>query len=331
MTSGNADKHGIDAVVTWVDGNDPRHLAKRQQHLPPALQGVEGAQPTRFNSRGEILYCLGSILKFAPFVRRIYVITDSQVPEGLERLRARFPTAAEKIEIIDHKTIFHGHEDLLPTFNSLAIETMLHRIPGLAQHYIYLNDDFFIIKPVDATDFFRDGKPVLRGRWRQAQEISVRRGIQRIKERFRRTPLELRSVSYKVTQWRGFLTAGMPDRYYWHDHTPHAFDRKQVEAAFSEKPHLMRENAAFRFRDPRQFCVKSFVDAKEIMLQNQQFEPTALVYMQPWRKRWQQAYIRRKLRVAQKPETLFACVQSLDQASDEAAAAVENWLERLIF
>ncbi len=41
----------------------------------------------------------------------------------------------------------------------------MHRIPGLAEHFVYFNDDFFLIKHTKPTDFFRDGLPVLRGKW----------------------------------------------------------------------------------------------------------------------------------------------------------------------
>ncbi len=44
--------------------------------------------------------------------------------------------------------------DGLPTFNSHAIEACLHRIPGLAEHYLYLNDDMIIGRPIDPELFF---------------------------------------------------------------------------------------------------------------------------------------------------------------------------------
>jgi hypothetical protein len=47
--------------------------------------------------------------------------------------------------------------EVLPTFNSCAIETCLHRIPGLSRRFIYFNDDVFLGRPVRKGDFFLPG------------------------------------------------------------------------------------------------------------------------------------------------------------------------------
>ena len=70
-----------------------------------------------------------------------------------------------KVKIIDHKVIFKGFEEFLPVFNSNSIETMVYKIPDLSEHFIYFNDDLFLIKETKPSDFFRDGNPVLRGKW----------------------------------------------------------------------------------------------------------------------------------------------------------------------
>ncbi len=75
------------------------------------------------------------------------------------------PGFRDKIQIVDHTEIFAGFTEFLPTFNSLAIESLIWRIPDLAEHFIYFNDDVFVSAPVGKTDFFQDGAPVLRGKW----------------------------------------------------------------------------------------------------------------------------------------------------------------------
>jgi hypothetical protein len=50
-----------------------------------------------------------------------------------------------------------GETGLLPTFNSQAIESRLHRIPDLAEHFLYLNDDVILGRPVAPTMFFTPG------------------------------------------------------------------------------------------------------------------------------------------------------------------------------
>jgi hypothetical protein len=82
---------------------------------------------------------------YAPWVRKIFIVTDDQKPEWL--------VEDEKVQIVDHTTIFPSGTRL-PTFNSHAIETALHRIPGLSEHFIYFNDDVFCTSPVRKIDFF---------------------------------------------------------------------------------------------------------------------------------------------------------------------------------
>ncbi|MFL1380180.1 hypothetical protein [Nocardiopsis protaetiae] len=82
---------------------------------------------------------------YAPWARHVYLVTDAQVPAWLE-------TSAAGITVVDHRDILP--ESALPTFNSHAIETGLHRVEGLSEHYLYFNDDVFPARPVGADRFF---------------------------------------------------------------------------------------------------------------------------------------------------------------------------------
>jgi len=57
------------------------------------------------------------------------------------------------ITVVPHRLIFGG-TGVLPTFNSHAIESRLHLVPGLAEHFLYVNDDMFFGRPLPATTFF---------------------------------------------------------------------------------------------------------------------------------------------------------------------------------
>jgi hypothetical protein len=83
---------------------------------------------------------------FAPFVRHIYIVSDNQTPEWLN-------TAHPKISLVSHEEIF-ADDSCLPTFNSHAIESQLHHIAGLAEHFIYFNDDVFLGALCTPEDFF---------------------------------------------------------------------------------------------------------------------------------------------------------------------------------
>ena len=162
---------GIDVVIAWVDGRDRKHRAKRKRYLAD-LGGDAEAEPDahcgrRFSDNDEIRFCLRSIRNHAPWVRTIWLVTDNQVPASIDRQRAE----RDNIRIVDHREIFRGYERLLPTFNSYAIETMLWRIEGLADRFLYFNDDMMLVDSVEPTDFFSiEGKVKLRGSWRNWSE-----------------------------------------------------------------------------------------------------------------------------------------------------------------
>ncbi|MPV50704.1 hypothetical protein GCG21_11945 [Pseudactinotalea sp. HY160] len=152
----HADVDGvIDLVYTWVDGSDHRWRERRQRALrsvtdtrPSAPETAASHHPNaiddaRFADTDELRFSLRSVAEFANWVRRIYIVTDSQVPEWLDVNHPR-------IVLVDHHDILPGS-----VFNSHAIESALHRIPGLAERYLYLNDDVFFGRIAYPTDFFR--------------------------------------------------------------------------------------------------------------------------------------------------------------------------------
>lgn len=138
----------IDVVFTWVDDSDPK-WQQRYQHYKTLINqqniGEHATDPARFNNHDELRYSLGSVLKFLPWVRKVYIITDGQCPKWLK--------SSDRIKIIDHTEIIE--HQYLPTFNSHVIEAHLHKIPDLAEHFIYFNDDVFVARPLPAGHFFR--------------------------------------------------------------------------------------------------------------------------------------------------------------------------------
>lgn len=139
----------IDVVYTWVDGSDPDWQLRKQAVLEAtdasAINGL-AANVSRFTSRDELRYSMRSVFLFAPWVRRIYLVTDDQVPPWLD-------VDHPWITVVTHRELFAGTGQL-PTFNSHAIESRLHMIPGLAEHFIYINDDMFLGRPLLPTAFF---------------------------------------------------------------------------------------------------------------------------------------------------------------------------------
>jgi hypothetical protein len=139
----------VDVVYTWVDGGDPDWVTRKNAAL--AAQGRArinqvAANTSRFTSRDELRYSLRSVVAFAPWVRRIFVLTDDQLPPWLDETHPM-------VTVVSHRELFGG-TGRLPTFNSHAIESRLHHINGLAEHFISFNDDMFLGRPVAPTKFF---------------------------------------------------------------------------------------------------------------------------------------------------------------------------------
>ncbi|MEU6843309.1 stealth family protein [Streptomyces sp. NPDC046716] len=135
----------IDVVYTWVDGNDPAWQRRRAAYGEGGYH-TESANAARYISRDELRYSLRALEQNAPWVRHVYVVTDRQRPSWLTDRHPR-------ISVVDHSEIF-DEADALPTFNSHAIESRLHHIKGLSEHFLYFNDDMFLGRPVTPGDFF---------------------------------------------------------------------------------------------------------------------------------------------------------------------------------
>lgn len=137
----------IDVVYTWVDGDDLAWQEKRGR-LQSSIDGVEyhpeATHSARFTSRDELRYSLRSLDSFAPWVNHVYLVTDAQRPEWL--------SDSEKLTVIDHQEIFDAED--LPSFNSNAIISRIHHIPGLSEHFIFMNDDVMLGQPLLPSDFF---------------------------------------------------------------------------------------------------------------------------------------------------------------------------------
>ena len=104
-------------VIAWVDGADPAHRKNRLSYLNKKSNVVPaGAAETRFHSLNEVEYCVLSILKFAPFVRNIFIVTDNQDPKVSTAVHKYFPTRQNDIRIVDHKEIFEGYEQFFTHF-----------------------------------------------------------------------------------------------------------------------------------------------------------------------------------------------------------------------
>ena len=110
----------IDAVITWVDGQDPDHISKRNSYITNKNK-TESTNTSRFNQVNEINLVIKSIFKFAPFVKNIYVLTDQQTPNIIKEAENWDDSYRKRLKVIDHKEVFRDHLEVLPTFNAATI------------------------------------------------------------------------------------------------------------------------------------------------------------------------------------------------------------------
>ena len=137
----------IDIVVPWVDGDDPAWRAERAKFRPDS--GSDNSE-ARYREWGLFQYWFRSIELYAPWVRKVHLVTWGHLPEWLN-------TEHPKLNIVNHKDYIP--EEYLPTFNAIPIENNVHRIPDLAEHFILFNDDVYLSRPTVPEDFFVNGLP----------------------------------------------------------------------------------------------------------------------------------------------------------------------------
>ncbi|PIK44711.1 putative N-acetylglucosamine-1-phosphotransferase subunits alpha/beta-like [Apostichopus japonicus] len=102
--------------------------------------------PNRFEDNEALRYSLRSLEKHAPWIRNVYIVTNGQIPAWINLDNSR-------LTLVSHSEIF-VNQSHLPSFSSPAIESHLHRIPGLSEKFIYLNDDTMFGKDVWPDDFY---------------------------------------------------------------------------------------------------------------------------------------------------------------------------------
>ena len=133
----------MDAVITFVDGSDP--LWQQDYRAAAGRQALA----KRYRDWGTLPYLLRGIERHMPFIDKVYLVVsrESQVPAWAD---------TSQLKVVYHSDILPAQ--CLPTFNSCTIELFLHRIPGLAEQFLYFNDDLFPVKDAAAQDFFPGGK-----------------------------------------------------------------------------------------------------------------------------------------------------------------------------
>lgn len=314
----------MDAVITWVDGYDEAYKNKLTAYLATLniKKLPEGLIPTRFNQQGELNYCIHSLLHFAPWLRTLFIVTDGQTPTIIHQLANT--AYKNKIRLVDHREIFDKFENCLPNFNSLAIESVLWRIEGLSERFIYFNDDCFLIRPVQPEDFFRDQQLVLRGRWKKQSE---KKWFYRLKRLVQPSWPDM----HRKVQENSAQLVGWKDYFFQLPHMPFPLRKSTLEYFFQQHPTQLVENIRHRWRNQHQFWPISLAQHLEIKKNNVFFAPSLdTITINPLYHNVTK--IQQRLALAdQKQQTAFVCMQSIDMASEAIRSMLFNWLHEKIY
>lgn len=230
----------IDFVIYWVDGDDPMHKQKRLYYqslfkLNDDKNYEQSMGSQRFVQKNELLYCLRSIKQFAPWYRNIFIITDNQIPSFLNSTELH----KDKIKIIDHRELFKGNPEYLPTFNSRALTAQLCELEELSDGFIYGNDDFMLSAPVDKSFFFRDGLPVIYADRKAESEI------------FNKT------LFYQGIMNAARLVNRDAREFYIQSHGFVAMNKTRLQSLARKFPMEFRNNKIYKFRHESQFLVEA--------------------------------------------------------------------------
>jgi UDP-glucose 4-epimerase len=188
----------------------------------------------RYRQVDELKYALRSVYLFAPWVRNIFIATDSPRPAWLDD--------HPRVQLMRSEQFF-ADPSVLPTHNSQAVESQLHNIPGLSEHFLYSNDDMFFGRPVPPSMFFSSG------------------GVTKFIEATTRIGLGFSDPSRSGFENSARINRDLLLKKFGHvitrhlEHTPAPLRKSVIELLEADFPEEFRRTAASRFRSKSDISV----------------------------------------------------------------------------
>lgn len=303
----------IDAVITWVDGSEPNYQLKLEKNLKN-----NKAIKRQYLQANEIDFCVASIIRFAPFIRKIFIVTDKQRP-SLSNIRHLVPL--NKIEVIDHEEIFRDNKEYLPTFNIRAIDALLFKIKNLSERFIYFNDDMFLIKETFEKDWFVNNKAVLTGKWAKSYNKQIIKTISHKVKNF----LKIRP-SFNAAQSKAANIAGFHEKYFKSYHCGRPQIKSVIKDFYDKNPERLTNQIRHKFRDGRQYMPYSLC-WHLLIKKNLYVESSSNRLIEITKSR---NLSKKKLEdlltdLDSKAEVKFLNIQDLNLASKETQKVFQNW------
>ena len=306
----------IDAVITWVDGSEPNYKLKLEENLKNKKIII-----SQYTQANEIDFCVASIIKFAPFVRKIFIVTDKQKPRfsGIRHM-----VSLEKIEIIDHEEIFRDNLDCMPSFNIRSIDALLFKIKNLSDKFIYFNDDMFLIKETTKEDWFKDNKAILTGSWAKTYNKQL---IKTISHKIKNL-LNIRP-SFNAAQSKAANIVGFHNKYFKSFHCGRPQIKSVIKDFYDKNPQRLTNQIRYKFRDGRQYMPYSLC-WHLLIKENLYVESSTNKLVEINKSRNLSAKKLEKIlkSIDSKAEVKFLNIQDLNMAEPETQQVFQNWFIR---
>jgi len=245
------DNNKIDFVITWVNGNDPEWKKEKDKYQ---ISSNSDARSERFRDWENLQYFFRGVEKFAPWVNKIYLVTWGHIPEWLN-------TEHEKIVIVRHEDFMP--KEALPIFNGCALEVNLHRIQGLAEKFVYFNDDMFLLRHVKEEDFFRNELPcdsaaltvhcyseVTWFHFAAFRHVGIMNKYFNMKDVIRKNWRQWFNAKYGMKNLQTLILLNCP-RFpgFWPNHLPQSFLKSTFKEVWEKETDKLMEVTYHRFRD----------------------------------------------------------------------------------
>ena len=303
----------IDAVITWVDGSEPNYQRKLKEHL-----SNNDTIKRQYLQANEINLCVASIVKYAPFIRKIFIVTDKQSP-NLDSVK--HIVSKEKIEIVDHEEIFRDNIEFLPTFNIRSIDALLFKIKDLSEKFIYFNDDMFLVKKTNPEDWFVGDKAVLTGNWvKTYNKKPIKIISQKIKSFFNMRP------SFNASQSKAANIAGFNSKYFKSYHCGRPQIKSVIKDFYNKNPEKLVDQIKYKFRDDRQYMPYSL--CWHLLIKKTLFIESSiskLVEIKKARELSPRQLINLLNKIDTQADIKFLNIQDLNLASDVTQQVFQKW------
>ena len=245
----------IDFVVMWVDGGDPVWQAKKVKYSESVDTSKNSMNSVKaYRDWGTFKYWFRGVEKFAPWVNKVYLVTDQQKPSWLN-------IASEKLVLVDHSDILR--KDYLPVFSANPIESNIHRITGLSEHFVFFNDDVYLTAPVEPRDFFSEEglpkyntalSPIVPERYGtghfQVNDMEI------VTSYFSRDEILKNGKFLSFKQgWKNILKTLLYRNSkficgFWENHLAHPLLKSTMELVWEKETAILEKTSASRFRNP---------------------------------------------------------------------------------